>query len=86
MKVLMRPIEMIAWFTKDGTPTPVKYRINEGDDKFVIKVDRIIIRSEEKLAGNRMLVYRCQSIINNTEKVYELKYEINTCRWFLYKM
>lgn len=86
MKVLMRSIEMVAWFTEDGIPTPVRYRVNEGEKKFVVKVDRIIIRTEEKLAGNRMFVYRCQSIINNTEKVYELKYEINSCKWFLYKM
>lgn len=86
MKVLMRPIEVIAWFTKDGIPTPVKYRVNEEDNDFVIKVDRVVTRTEEKLAGNRMLIYRCQSIINSTEKVYELKYEISTCKWFLYKM
>lgn len=25
MKILMRPIEMIAWFSKDGVPNPVRY-------------------------------------------------------------
>lgn len=52
----------------------------------VIKVDQVIFAQEEKLAGNRMIIYRCKSKINNLEKIYELKYEIDTCKWFLYKI
>jgi hypothetical protein len=52
----------------------------------VIKVDRILFKEEEKLAGNRMILYRCESIINNMQRTFELKYEISTCKWYLYKM
>jgi len=31
MKVLMKPIEMIAWFKGDGSPVPLRYRINENN-------------------------------------------------------
>jgi len=86
MKVLMKPIDMIAWFTPEGVPRPIKYRLMEKEKYHTIRVDRVMERSEEKWAGNRMLVYRCQSVIEGREKVYELKYELNTCKWFLYKM
>lgn len=87
MKVLMKPIEMIAWFTKDGVPTPIKYKLYLEDDTVaIIKIDRIIARSEEKLAGNRMFTYCCQSVINGIKKIYEIKYELNTCKWFIYKI
>lgn len=87
MKVLMKPIEMIAWFTNDKYPVPLRYRITSEDmSNTVIKVDKILFKEEEKLAGNRMIVYRCESIINNTQKIFELKYEIGTCKWYLYKM
>lgn len=87
MKILMKPIEMIAWFTNDGYPIPLRYRIADENmaDK-VIKVNRILFKEEEKIAGNRMLLYRCETIINNTQKIFELKYEIATCKWFLFKM
>ena len=86
MKLLMTPIDMIAWFTQGGIPTPIRYRFTREDgSKVVIKVDRIITRTEEKLAGNRMIIYRCQSVVNGVEKLYELKYELSTCKWFLYK-
>ena len=86
MKILMQPIEMIAWFTREGVPHPIKYRLRQNEENITVRVDRVMIRSEEKLAGNRMLLYRCQSVINGIEKVYELKYELGTCKWFLYKM
>jgi len=82
MRVLMKPIEMIAWFTTDGVPNPIRYRI---DDK-VIRVGQVTSRSEEKLAGNRMIIYRCQSEINGELRSFELKYELQTCKWYLFKM
>ena len=83
----MKPIEMIAWFTKDGYPIPLRYRLADEDEKnIVIKVNKILFKEEEKIAGNRMILYRCESIINNTIKIFELKYEIATCKWFLFKM
>lgn len=87
MKVLMKPIEMIAWFTKDEFPIPLRYRLTDENmaDK-VIKVNRILFKEEEKIAGNRMILYRCESIINDTQRVFELKYDISTCKWFLFKM
>lgn len=86
MKILMKPIEMIAWFTTNKKPIPLRYRIMDENNTFrVIKVDRVLFAEEEKLAGNRMILYRCESKINNLNRIYELKYEIDSCKWFLYK-
>ena len=83
----MRPIEMLAWFNKDNYPVPLRYRITAEDStKIVIKVEKILFREEEKLAGNRMVIYRCESTINQVQRIFELKYEIATCKWYLYKM
>ncbi len=87
MKILMKPIEMIAWFNKDDYPVPLRYRITAEDlSDTVIKVDKILFRQEEKLTGNRMILYRCESIINDVQKTFELKYELSTCKWYLFKM
>jgi len=87
LKVVAKPIEMVAWFTIDGCPNPVRFRVeSEDNSSCVIKVDRVIHRNIEKIAGNHMIVLRCQSIINGVETVYELKYELLTCKWMLYKI
>lgn len=87
MKVLMKKIKMVAWFAEDGILTPVRFQIKGEDGEFAtIKVGHITERGEEKQAGNRMMIYRCQSEIEGVEKLYELKYEVGTCKWYLYKM
>lgn len=87
MKIVMKPIEVIAYFDIQGLPTPKKFKYQDIDDfPTTIQVDRVSFRAEEKLAGNRMLIFRCQSSINDMIKVFELKYEIQTCKWFLWKI
>lgn len=82
MRVVMKPIEMIAWFDLPGTLRPIRFR----HDGNVVKVDQIMRSSEEKLSGNRMKIYECQSNIDGQLKRFELKYEMGTCKWFLYKI
>ncbi len=87
MKVLMKPIRMIAWFAEDGVPTPVRYNMRLDDEaNLTVRIDRILQKKEEKLAGNRMMIFTCQSMIDGFEKIYEIKYELSTCKWFLFKM
>jgi len=88
MKIVKIPIEMIACFSKNGIPHPLKFKMSQNADSppLIIKVDMIIHRESEKLAGNKMYSFRCQSLIDDSLKVYELKYELSTCKWFLYKI
>ena len=50
MKVLAKPIDVVAWFTKEGTPRPVRFRVtNEEESETVIKVDKILHVDRENL-------------------------------------
>ena len=86
MKVYMKPIKMISLSEESGIITPLRFQIKNEQEYITISIDNIVLRNEEKLAGNRMFIYRCQSDIEGALKVYELKYELATCKWFLYKM
>jgi len=83
----MKTVKMLSVTEENGMQTPLKFQLkNEDGGRITVKVDNVIFRNEEKLAGNKMLVYRCQSQINGVLKVFELKYEVSTCKWYLYKM
>ena len=82
MKVLIHPIEMVAKFDMHGNPEPARFAYQGR----VIDVEQILEVREEKLAGNRMKIYSCQSEIGGKLTRYELKFELATCKWFLYKM
>ena len=87
MKVVAKQIEMVAWFNKKGIPMPVRFRIENEDESYrVIKIDKVVTMDKEKLAGNEMLVFKCQSLIDGVLTMFEIKYELSTCRWILFKI
>lgn len=87
MKVLNKNVEMLCMFDMEGAPDPIRFRLtNEEGQKQVIKIEKILTRELEKLAGNKMLVYTCQSVINGEMRLFTIKYELDTCKWFIYKM
>ncbi|MCO1604530.1 hypothetical protein [Desulfosporosinus nitroreducens] len=81
MKIIAASIEALAWFENDK-PHPLRFKLNGKE----FKIEQVIHGAEEKLAGNRMLIFRCQSEINGELRPYEIKYELNTCKWFLWRM
>lgn len=86
MKVICKPVDMIAWFEKNGKIHPLKFKLTDNEENQVIKIDHVQSVQLEKLAGNPMYVFDCQSQIKGLSKIYQLKYEVATCKWFLYKI
>lgn len=86
MKVVARPIEVISWFTEDGIPRPLKMRIKNENRWDIVKIDEIVDKRVERLAGNEMYVFTCNSSINGFDKQYDIKFELETCKWLLFKV
>lgn len=86
MKVVAKPIQMIAMFDEKGIPTPIRFRILDDNGNKTVKVNQVIHRELEKLAGNRMYLFECQSDFGEVVKRYQLKYELDTCKWMLFKI
>jgi hypothetical protein len=78
MKILNEPIKVMAIFNTDGKIEPVKFRL---DDQ-VVRVEKIMKTYEEKTVGNTRIVFVC---IHNGKDIFELKYEIDTKMWYLFK-
>lgn len=87
MKILAKPIEVISHTDNKGDVRPLRFKLQMEDETIkVIKVDKVISKETEKLAGNHMLVFKCKSLIDNVERLFEIKYELNTCKWILFKI
>ena len=87
LKVVAKPIEVTVWFDTNGAVYPTKFKVIKEDEVAeIIKIDKIIKQAKERIAGNYMLIFTCQSLINGAERVYEIRYEINACKWILYKI
>lgn len=86
MRLVGKRISVISWCDEEGNVTPLRFKIKENDEEYVYKIDKVVTVKREKLAANPMLVFLCQSRINNIEKLFELKYDLGKCIWILYKM
>lgn len=85
MKVVAKDIEIICHFSKQGI-TPLKFKMQEQDSYKVIKVDKVITKTTEKLCGNIALIFDCQSVIDGVAKLYQLKYIVEDMKWLLFKI
>jgi hypothetical protein len=86
MDTINKPVDMIGWYAENGHLKPERYRFQEGWDECIkIKIEKILEEREEKKGKNRIIVYRCQSIIEDYCKEYELIYDVSDCRWELRK-
>jgi len=81
MKIQMTPIEVLTHF-ENGTLYPLRLKF----DGQTIKIQQILSITEEKLAGNKMLCFKCQSGIGGVLKPFDLKFEVGTSKWFMLKM
>ena len=79
MKVVSKKIEVIVYFKKDGRINSIKFRIEESSKCQVIRIAKIISTELEKSCGNKMCVFTCMTIIENVEKIFELKYDWERC-------
>ena len=87
MKVLALPIEMVSYTDNKGSLRPIRFRMQIDEEPMqVVKIDKVIVKETEKIAGNIMIVYKCQSLIDNAIKLFEIKYELSTCKWILFKI
>lgn len=82
MRIVSKPIGMIATFVPGEEPKPFKFNYNGKE----IIVDSIIDVRKTKIAGIDAIVYHCSSIAGDKKIRYELKYTIATCQWTLYKI
>ena len=87
MKIVAKPVDMIAVFYQGRHPVPHKFKYLETDGSMkYIHVERILA-SEVRKAGNaEAILYQCQSRMEGEVKRYELKFFLKEARWELYKI
>jgi hypothetical protein len=80
-----QPIDVITYTSEKGEVRPLRCRLDTGREAVrVFNVDRIIYKRREKLAGNEMILYQCESLKDNIS--FQIKYEVDTCKWILHKI
>ncbi|AFM43578.1 hypothetical protein Desaci_4752 (plasmid) [Desulfosporosinus acidiphilus SJ4] len=86
MKILMKPVDMIAHFVPDDLPHPLRLRTSDDDgEPIVISIKQIFTKSVESVAKQKFFLYRCQCDVNGLSRPIELKYDCSACKWYIFK-
>lgn len=86
MKVVRKPVDVIAIFNRKELPMPVRVRMEVEGKGIATKVDQIIKVQKQKNVGKGTIAYTCQSRINGVDRVYELRFLLDNIEWILYKI
>ena len=86
MKIVSKPVKMVAVFDEQGFPMPIRFRIEEEGIWQTIKIGQVISTETIRPAGMDALVFLCQSEIQGFMKQYELIYRVKPHQWELYKI
>jgi hypothetical protein len=87
MKTIASAIEVLTHTDKLGNMSPLKFKAKtKTNEDIVISVDKVESRELEKIAGNLMLLYKCRGLVNEKQREFELKFEIMSCKWMLWRM
>lgn len=90
MKIINKEISVLAAHKKGesmAVPLRFQYENIEGERQ-TVNIDKLSNWSEEKIAGNRIRRYICQSYIERKDSiiVYEIRYDVELEVWYLYKI
>jgi hypothetical protein len=74
---------MIAVFNTDGVPTPLKFKVIEEDENKIINVDKVLKAQKSNYGCSESMIFTCETVIEDTKKVYLIRYELKTMKWDL---
>jgi len=86
MRIVAKPIKMIAVFDEKGIPTPLRFQVMKNGGWIPVKVDQVFSTETIRPSGMEALVYNCQSEIKGALKQYEIVFRIKPHKWELYKV
>ncbi len=87
MEVILKPIEVIVNFKKDGSVRPVRLRLIGDDTGYeVINVNRMVRYRQEKAGLAVQDIYTLTGIFEGMERMFEIKFDSGTGSWTLYRM
>ncbi len=80
-------IEMISVFSTDGSITPLRFRLeNEEHCLETVVISQVVSAKPICFAGIDAIQYLCKAVVEEKEKLFEVRYTVKTHRWTLFRV
>ena len=80
-------VDMISVCGADGKLTPIRFRMEtENQCTRVVPVLRILHSAPIQYAGVDAIQYLCKALVDDREKLFELRYTLKTHCWSIFRV
>lgn len=87
MRTLAKPIQMVNWIDEKGGIHPLRFRIKGEDDTLiVVRITQTHTCQKEMISGNITYTFRCSVLINDQDKLCEIRFYPEKPQWILFKI
>ena len=88
MTLLNKPIEVAAYLDSAGIIKPVSFKnVNEDGSTTLFHIQRSIRRDKEKLGKDTYIyTFTCEVIVDEKTVLCDLKFNVQTKEWILFRM
>lgn len=82
-----RPVEMLSVCSPEGSLRPVRFRYEDETHAVqTVQISEIVSQKKISYVGIEAIVYICKAHIEELERLFELKYTVQTHRWVLFQV
>ncbi len=87
MRLIDKSIDMIWHTSTDGHITPIKFKI-EGKNGTKLAYNILEIKGQKmtRIAGYKCLNYICDIQMEDQVRSCEIRYDLSTCKWILFRI
>jgi hypothetical protein len=86
MNIVDKSIHVVTRTDGAGIVKPVRFFITDDESREVINVERLIRRDKEKIGGDDTYTFTCEIIKDNLKMLCDLRLNLSTNEWILYRM
>lgn len=81
------PIQLVSVCSTLGNITPKWFRYEEQEHQIIkVEISEVVTQNDINFVGIKMIQYICKAKIYDKERLFELRYDINSHRWTFHQM
>ena len=86
MNIVDKSIQVVIRTDGAGIVKPLSFFIKDDESREVINFKRLVRRDKEKIGGDDTYTFTCEIIKDNMKMLCDLRLNLSTNEWILYRM
>lgn len=86
MNIVDKSVQVVTKNDGAGIVKPLRFFITDDESREVINIKRLVRRDKEKIGEDYIYTFTCEIIKDNMKMLCDLRLNLSTNEWILYRM